>query len=85
MTASMTAEKQADEQQQKQIALQYLLDAWQDAVIDGIDSDMLATVAIFTALSDMVVSYGEEEVARMIEGLPARIRLGEFTVNRMTQ
>ncbi len=70
---------------ERQAALRYLLDAWEEAVYDGVDPDNLATAAIFAALSDMVDTYGEEPVAKMTEGLPDRIRLGEFTVNRTTQ
>ncbi len=70
---------------ERQAALRYLLDAWEEAVFDGVDPDNLATAAIFAALSDMVDTYGEEPVAKMTEGLPDRIRLGEFTVNRTTQ
>ncbi|QPC42083.1 hypothetical protein HW532_04785 [Kaustia mangrovi] len=69
----------------RRIALRYLLEAWEEAVIDGIDCDNLATAAIFAALSDMVAVYGEEPVARMAEELPRRIRHGEFTVHRTTQ
>ena len=69
----------------KQVALRYLLEAWDEAVQDGIDSDCLATAAIFAALSDMIDSYGEEPVARMAEGLADRIRIGEFTVGRSMQ
>ena len=70
---------------ERQAALRYLLDAWEEAVFDGVDPDNLATAAIFAALSDMVDTYGEEPVAKMTEGLSDRIRLGEFTVNRTTQ
>ena len=70
---------------ERQAALRYLLDAWEEAVYDGVDPDNLATAAIFAALSDMVDTYGEEPVAKMTEGLPERIRIGEFTVNRTTQ
>ena len=69
----------------KQVALRYLLDAWDEAVQDGIDSDCLATAAIFAALSDMIDSYGEEPVAKMAEGLADRIRIGEFTIGRSMQ
>lgn len=86
MTAQIsTAAETAELKQQKQVALRHILDAWQDAIYEGIDSDLVATAAIFAALSDMVVSYGEEQVAHMISGLPERIRHGEFTVNRTTQ
>lgn len=73
------------QEEPKHVALRYLLEAWDEAVQDGIDSDCLATAAIFAALSDMIQSYGEEPVARMTEGLADRIRIGEFTVGRSMQ
>ncbi|WP_137390028.1 hypothetical protein [Rhodoligotrophos defluvii] len=66
-------------------ALRYILDAWEEAVNDGVDPDNLATAALFAALSDLVAVYGEESVATMAEGLSDRIRFGEFTMNRTTQ
>lgn len=78
-------DSEAPSADERQAALRYLLDAWEEAVFDGVDPDNLATAAIFAALSDMVDTYGEEPVAKMTEGLPDRIRLGEFTVNRTTQ
>jgi len=69
----------------KQAALRYILDAWEEASLDGIDSDCIATAAIFAAFSDMIATYGEEPVARMAERLPERIRIGEFTIPRSTQ
>ena len=72
-------------QEAKQAALRYILDAWEEAVYDGIDPDCIATAAIFAALSDMIATYGEEPVAAMCERLPERIRNGEFTVRRTQQ
>jgi predicted YcjX-like family ATPase len=72
-------------QEQKQAALRYLLEAWEEAVYDGIDPDALASAAIFAALSDMIESYGEEPVAVMCERLPERVRNGEFTVIKSRQ
>lgn len=69
----------------KQAALRYILDAWEEAVYDGLDSDAIATAAIFAALSDMIGTYGEEPVAVMCERLPERIRSGEFTVSKTKQ
>lgn len=69
----------------KYAALRYILDAWDDAVYDGIDPDCIATAAIFAALSDMISTYGEEPVARMTERLPGRIRGGEFTISKTKQ
>jgi len=69
----------------KQAALRYLLDAWEEAVYDGVDPDVLSSAAIFTALSDMVATYGEEAVSNMTDGLSQRIKNGEFTVDRILQ
>ena len=71
--------------EEKTVALRYILDAWEEAVYDGIEPDLLARAAMFAALSDMVASYGEDQVATLTEGLAERIRHGEFTVNRVTQ
>ena len=67
------------------MALRYILDAWEEAVYEGLDPDCIATAAIFAALSDMIASYGEEPVAAMCEKLPDRIRAGEFSVAQTKQ
>jgi hypothetical protein len=69
----------------KQAALRYILEAWEEAIYDGLDPDAVATAAIFAALSDLIATYGEEPVAVMCERLPERIRSGEFTVGKTTQ
>ena len=68
--------------EQRRIALQIFLDAWDDALAEGVDADVLASTAIFAALSDMVETYGEEAVAEMADGLKDRVRKGEFTLNQ---
>ena len=40
--------------EEKQLALRYLLDAWEEAVYEGVDPDCLATAAIFAALSELI-------------------------------
>lgn len=69
----------------KHTALRYILDAWEEALHDGIKPEMLANASLFAALSDLVTTYGEDAVARMTEGLSRRIQHGEFTLNRTTQ
>lgn len=71
--------------EEKQLALRYLLDAWEEAVYEGVDPDCLATAAIFAALSDMIATYGEEPVAAMCARLPDRVRAGEFTLAKTRQ
>lgn len=71
------------ETDQRRMALQSILDAWDEALAEGVGADILATTAIFAALSDMVEAYGEEAVADMASGLADRVRQGEFTLNRV--
>lgn len=71
--------------EEKQLALRYLLDAWEEAAYEGVDRDCLATAAIFAALSELITTYGEEPVAVMCERLPERVRSGEFTLARSRQ
>ena len=70
---------------EKQLALQLLLDAWEEAAYEGVDRDCIATAAIFAALSELITTYGEEPVAVMCERLPERVRSGEFTLVRSSQ
>jgi predicted YcjX-like family ATPase len=71
--------------EEKQLALRYLLDAWEEAAYEGVDRDCLATAAIFAALSELITTYGEEPVAVMCERLPERVRSGEFTLAKSCQ
>jgi hypothetical protein len=56
---------------QKQAALRYILDAWEEALHDGIEPEMLANAALFAALADLITVYGEDAVAKMREAFPA--------------
>lgn len=71
--------------EEKRVALSYLIDAWDEAIADGVDSDILAHAALFAALSDLVTTYGEDAVAVLAERLPERIRASEFTLSRQVQ
>jgi hypothetical protein len=66
--------------EQKKVALAYLAQAWGDAVAEGVESDVLAHAALFTALSDLVASYGEAAVAELAGTLKERIHNREFTI-----
>ncbi len=67
-------------EQQKQRALQAILEAWEAALREGVAPELLASAAIYAALTDMVDIHGAEPVAAMVEGLHERIRRGEFTL-----
>jgi hypothetical protein len=68
------------EREQKQAALSYLSEAWAEALHDGVDGDCLAQASLFTAFAELVGTYGEDAVAKFVEGLPGRVRNGEFSV-----
>ncbi len=67
--------------EQKRVALSYLNEAWAEARLDGVDGDCLAQACLFTALAEFVSTYGEEAAATFTEGLAARIRNGEFSID----
>jgi hypothetical protein len=66
--------------EQKQAALSYLNEAWAEARHDGVDGDCLAQASLFAAFAELVGTYGEDAVAKFVEGLPGRVRNGEFSV-----
>ena len=72
-------------EEQRQAALRYILDAWEEALHDGIEPEMLANAALFAALADLIGAYGEDAVAKMANGLSRRIHHGEFTLERTPQ
>jgi hypothetical protein len=67
---------------QKRSALRLMAMAFEESADDGVDPDCMTQAALFYALKEFVLVYGEEAVARFAEGLPQRIRDGEFTVIR---
>lgn len=73
------------EHEQKRVALGYLQEAWAEAKLDGIDGDCLAQACLFAAFAEFVGTYGEEAAATFAEGLGARIRNGEFSLDQARQ
>ena len=71
--------------EKKRLALTYLNEAWNDALAEGVDSEILAHVALFTALSDLVETYGEAAVAELAGTLPNRIESREFSLKQAVQ
>ena len=69
-----------DAADQRRAALGYVTEAFAEALCDGIDGDCFANAALFTAFQQLVDTFGEEAVAVFAEGLPARVRNGEYTV-----
>jgi hypothetical protein len=74
------AQDQLPDHEQKQAALTYLSEAWAEARHDGVDGDCMAQASLFTALAELVSTYGEEAVAKFADGLSLRVRNGEFSI-----
>ena len=70
--------------EKKRVALSYLSRAWDGALAEGVDPEIVAHAALFTALCDLIATYGEEPVAELANTLPKRIRAFEFTVDERT-
>ena len=66
-------------------ALQFILEAWEDAEASGIAPELIAYAALYTALTDLVGSYGESHVTTLVDGLRTRVLSGEFTMRARTQ
>jgi len=66
--------------EQKKAALGYLNEAWAEARHDGVDGDCLAQASLFAALAELVGTYGEDAVGKFVEGIPSRVRNGEFSI-----
>ena len=76
----LTAREPIPDHEQRQVAVGYLHEAWNEARLEGIDGDCLAQACLFRAFAELVSTYGEEATARFAEGLAARIRNGEFSL-----
>lgn len=85
LTRAFPAQGPISDREQKQLAFNYVQEAWNDARLQGVDGDCLAQTCLFTALAEFVSTYGEEAAAGLAEGLPHRIRNGEFSVDLSRQ
>ncbi len=85
MRSARRTSRSSENEAQKQTALRYILDAWEEALHDGIEPEMLANAALFAALADLIGVYGEDAVGKMTTGLSRRIQHGEFTLKRTPQ
>ncbi len=60
-------------------ALDYVTEAFAEAVLDGVEAEAFAEAAIATALRELVAAHGEERVAGLFADFPERVRAGEFS------
>lgn len=72
-------------EERKRAALEHILDAWSEANDAGIEPEVVASAAIYAALTDLIEAFGTESVAELVAALPRRIRHGEFSIPRTLQ
>ncbi|WP_417308116.1 hypothetical protein [Devosia sp.] len=75
----------AQDNEDRQLALEYLAEAWNAAEDDAVPSLALAHASLFAALAALVERHGEIAIADLIATLPDRIRCGEYSVTRNLQ
>lgn len=73
------------ENEERQLALEYIAEAWNTAEDDGLESLSLAHASLFAALATFVSAHGDEAAAKMVNELPDRIRAGDYTLDKTIQ
>lgn len=73
------------EREERQVALEYVAEAWNAAEDDGVAALALAHASLFAAITSLVDHHGEAAVATLIAALPDRIQAGEYTLGRSLQ
>ncbi len=74
------AQARLEEREARHAALRHIIGAWEEALLDGLHPEQMASAMLFAAISELVTAHGEEQVAAMIATLPERIRRGEYTL-----
>jgi hypothetical protein len=74
-----------NDREERQVALEYVAEAWNAAEDDGVETLALAHASLFAALTALVKRHGENATADMISMLPDRVRAGEYTLDRSVQ
>lgn len=69
--------------ERQQTALCTLQAAWEEALEQGVEPDILIETSIFAALSRIVTENGEDVASDYCAKLPERIQTGEFTMCRV--
>ncbi|MDB5507424.1 MAG: hypothetical protein JWR75_2062 [Devosia sp.] len=83
--AAMAHDSSDADRDERQAALEYLAGAWNTAEDEGVETLALAHAALFAALATFVRNHGEEATALLVDGLPERIRAGEYNLERQLQ
>jgi hypothetical protein len=75
----------ADDSDESLKALNFILNAWEEAAESGIAPEIMAYAALYAALTDLVGAFGEGAVVTLVNELGPRVEKGEFTLYRAKQ
>lgn len=90
MANTMIDQSQAELEEQieneKRLAARVVhTEAWNEGLLEGIDSNIMADAAIATALEETISLFGEDQALVMIDALRERVATGEFSRDRTLQ
>jgi hypothetical protein len=71
--------EQLDASEARIVALDYVSEAFAEAMLDGVDVEAFAEAAVSAALRELIAAHGEDRVADFVLTLPERVRAGEFS------
>jgi hypothetical protein len=74
-----------EDRAERQLALEFIAEAWNSAEDEGVEPNALAHASLFAAITTLVKTYGEEAAAELVATLPERIRAGEYNLSRSLQ
>ncbi|HRD75010.1 MAG TPA: hypothetical protein PK264_03585 [Hyphomicrobiaceae bacterium] len=81
----MQALNLADSDDESLRALDFILQGWDAGSEAGIAPEFMAYAALYAGLTDLVGTYGEDAVVKLVTGLVTRVKEGEFTLVRTRQ
>ena len=73
------------EREERQVALEYIAEAWNTAEDDGVATLALAHASLFAAITSLVEHHGETAISELIATLPDRSQSGEYSLSRSLQ
>lgn len=72
-------------EEKQRVASHFLHEAWDSALEEGIEPNILADSAVDVALTRLFTEAGEDSVRSMIEALSDRLASGHFDATRVLQ
>lgn len=84
MHRSVFLAERSDEDQRRQ-ALDYITEAWIEAIKDGLDPDHVAVAALEAAVREMVALRGERYTIDMLTRQSGRVEAGECSTHTTRQ